>query len=124
MGRDPLEVDLMIKKKSLQYLKDVCIWAIPHVMRDGQVLEGTSTVPKKSRYCVAVEATQCSSLPQELQLARNEIPSKGPIFSLGFNFLVPKTNTYVTARTVTTTFTAVPVHMNSALGDIINSFKS
>ncbi|GFW15821.1 uncharacterized protein TNCV_3583191 [Trichonephila clavipes] len=82
--------------------------------------------PKKSRYRVAVEATQWNLVPQELQQARDKIPIKreSGFFSLNFNFLVPKANIDATTITVTTKFTAVRVHMNSVLEAIINSSKS
>ncbi|PRD24567.1 UNVERIFIED_CONTAM: hypothetical protein NCL1_43364 [Trichonephila clavipes] len=64
--------------------------------------------PKKTRYRMAVEVTQWSLAPQELQQAR-----RVRIFYMDFNFLVPKTNIDATARTVTTKFTAIRIHMNS-----------
>ncbi|GFV72377.1 hypothetical protein TNCV_638391 [Trichonephila clavipes] len=78
---------------------------------------------KISRYRMAVEETQCSSVPQELQQARKEVPGKSPDFSLDFNFLFPKINIDATARTVTTKLTVVRAHMNSVFGDNVNSIK-
>ncbi|GFX85969.1 uncharacterized protein TNCV_2473711 [Trichonephila clavipes] len=46
------------------------------------------------------------------------------IFSLDFNFLVPKTNIDATGIAASTKFTAVGVHMNSILGNIINCFMT
>ncbi|GFX18559.1 hypothetical protein TNCV_3371321 [Trichonephila clavipes] len=73
---------------------------------------------------MAVEATQWSSVPQELQQARNEIPIESPDFLWILISWSRKNNIDATARTVPTKFTAIRVHMNSVLGDIINSFKS
>ncbi|GFX35289.1 hypothetical protein TNCV_100961 [Trichonephila clavipes] len=83
-----------------------------------QVLDGTSTIRKNPDIVQLWKRLNGVQSLKNCNKLGTKYRARVRIFSLDFNFLVPKTNINAPARTVTTKLTAVRVHMNSVLGEV------